>query len=152
MGQNILNEREANQQVISNLLREIARLKGKKNMARIVLFKDINDGKIKQAQQYEEVSRQEILDALKDTETQHQALTQALNDFDNYTADDESTETAPATDTTAADPAPETETPAPVEAAPAPEPVAQPEQPATPIEVTPAPTAEAPQPTPITIQ
>jgi cell division septum initiation protein DivIVA len=134
MGHILLNEHLADKEVIRNLRREIARMKGSCTMAKITLFKD-TDGQIKQAQQFEVVSRQEIQDAIKECELSLESLKQALVDFDNYAATEPDTETA----------APVAEVPAQVQApVDVPAPVEQP----TPV-ADPTPVA---QPTPITIQ
>jgi hypothetical protein len=147
MGHILLNEHLADKEVIRNLRREIARMKGSCTMAKITLFKD-TDGQIKQAQQFEVVSRQEIQDAIKECELSLESLKQALVDFDNYAATEPDTETAAeeSADVPADVPAaPVAEVPAQVQApVDVPAPVEQP----TPV-ADPTPVA---QPTPITIQ
>lgn len=76
----------ADKEVIKSLLRELALKKEITIMAKITLFKD-TDGQIKQAQQFEVVNRQEILDAVKECELSLISLNQALVDFDAYTSE-----------------------------------------------------------------
>lgn len=72
-------------------------------MARIVIFRDPFDGKVKHAQQYEEVTAAELDEAITDCQKQLDSLIRAKAEYENFKAEDAAnaaTADQPATDTT----------------------------------------------------
>lgn len=95
----ILNEQSADQEVIINLLRAIASMKGYNIMPRFTIFKDL-DGQICRATQFFPVSREELTEAIAETQTQLDDLNIALVTFDamNPPQDKMVTDIAPCAD------------------------------------------------------
>lgn len=79
MGQ-ILSERDADQEVIHSLLREIARLKGKL-MSKTVLFKD-DQGNINSVVSFESVSREVLVANVTEAEQALKEAQKAVYDYD----------------------------------------------------------------------
>lgn len=89
----ILNEHEADQAVISSLVSHIAQIKGE-NMHDVILFKD-DDGNIKRAHNFENVSRDDITDQIKELSDDLSKWQNALVEFDQLNQADQAAAPAP---------------------------------------------------------